>query len=433
MKSNCFPSYRETEYTLELKNLQKGRREKRTLLQQRCRVKMLCQKCILVIKIISFVLGTSMNLLVLLVRLVRLYQRKRISSYHFIILNIALADLIYSMLIIVDINAKDFQWPFSEGACQVVKSLQGITGDIPGLFMVLLAFERYQGTIKPLGRRFRMRTLFLVTFIFWFFTIGVRFPFGFYLKKDHLNNRCLTRYPFPEFIVYYRHVLLLCFMVFPFLATAIIHVMICAAIKKHSSKMTRILKHTADVHQKICITSRFSSSSRSQQDELYSTDRPSSVDSVFLPDQNPENRSSMMVFKDLFQKIFLCRCSAPSPRQLMNNKKKQKTPLQWGIKLKIHILVLISLAFFFCMFPSHLVYLLFFYKKERSINLNLLIIFTWMKYLHCFANGFIYSLLDEKFRRDLHAILKSAVTCKPHYKNDFRRSVLSQSSVDTMM
>ena len=391
---------------------------------------MLCKECILVIQITSCVLGVLMNSLVVLVRLVKLFHRRRISSYHFIILNIAVADLIYALLILIDINTKDFIWPYSEGVCQVVKPLKMTTGDIPGFFMVLLAFERYQGTIKPLGQRFRMRTLMLICFILWFFTVGLVFPYGFYLRIQTFRNKlyCVTKFPFPKFKEYYEHVKLTCFVLIPFIATSALHVMICLAIKKHSSRMSQILKHTADIHQKICITSRFSS--RSQQDEQSpnpDNEKYPSIDSVFFPDNNkPKNKN---IIKDLFQRINFCGCTTGTKG--VEHPKKQRSPFQWGIKLKIHILILISFAFFFCMFPDRLYNLLFVYKKHQTIDQNLLIVFTWLKFFHCFINGFVYSLLDARFRSDLRSILKSMFTCKPHYKLEFRRSVLSQTSVDT--
>ena len=389
----------------------------------------LCQECILVIQIVSCVLGVIMNSLVVLVRLVKLSHRRRISSYHFIILNIAIADLFFALLILIDINTKDFIWPYSEGACQFVKPLKVITGDIPGFFMVLLAFERYQGTIKPLGQRFRMRTLMAICFMLWFFTVGLAFPYGFYLKMRNINNEtyCVSDYPFAKFREFYGYVQLTFFVVIPFIATSSLHVMICLAIKKHSSKMSQILKHTADLHQKICITSRFSS----QDDHSPNPDseRYPSIDSVFFPDNNkPKSKN---IIKDLFHRFDICRCASSQTAGGAEPSKKQRSPFQWGIKLKIHILILISIAFFFCMFPNHLYQQLYIHKKLNTINFNLLVIFTWMKFFHCFVNGFVYSLLDERFRSDLRSIFKSMFTCKPHYKLEFRRSVLSQTSVDT--
>jgi len=387
----------------------------------------LCSSCIRAIQIISMILGVVLNSLVLLVRVVKFYKRRRISSYHFIIVNIAVVDLVFAILINIDIQAKNNTWDYSLAACQISKTTNVIAGDIPALFMVLLAFERYQGTIKPLGQRFRLKTLVLISGIITFFTVGLYFPYGFYLQLtgtiNDENRWCIPQYPFTGFDEYYRHILFAVFFALPVTITTILHLKIFFALKKHHTRMSKILSQTAVFHTKLC-----TSTSQEQHDTYPPSDR-SSNDSVFLPIDNKEN-DNQSTFVRIAQKIKLC-CG---PSVLKTRKSNGKTPLQWGVKLKIHILVAISLAFFFCMFPLHLFHYLFIYKKLDTINTNVLVVFTWMRYLHCFVNGFVYSVLDERFRRDLLLILRSLLTCESYYKLDYRdkrkRPTSSHTSIE---
>ncbi|XP_066936377.1 5-hydroxytryptamine receptor 1B-like [Clytia hemisphaerica] len=388
---------------------------------------MLCIDCIFTIQVVSMVFGVLFNGLVLLVRLFKLIQRRRISHYHFIITNIAAADLTFSILIICDIYSENFRWPWSEGACQFIKPLQCITGDIPGLFMVLLAFERYQGTIKPLAQRIRLRTLMMIAALIWFFTIGVLFPQAFYLQVITYPNAriCTPKYPFVGFDKIYRNILFVIFVGLPLLLTTILHIMICIHIKNHSNRMSKVLGQAMVLHQSICSKA---STKRSSQKTPKLSDRTSSSDSVFLPENENENASKHSLIYQLLQKVLLCCCSSKAKTQ-----RRHKTPFQWGIKLKIHILVTISLAFFFCMFPTHLYHYLFLYRKLHLVDFRTLTLFSWMKYFHCFVNGLIYSLLDERFRYDLWMVVRSILKCKPYFKREFntRSRRFARASVES--
>lgn len=371
-----------------------------------------CSNCIQPIQVISMVLGVILNSLVLLVRVVKFYKRRRISSYHFIIVNIAVVDLVFSILINIDIQAKDNTWDYSLTACQISKTTNVIAGDIPILFMVLLAFERYQGTIKPFGQRFHLKTLVLISGLITFFTVGVYFPYGFYLQLTDPSRDgrrwCVPEYPFERFHEYYRYVLFAVFFALPITITTFYHFKIFFALRKHHTRMCKILSHTAVIHTTLCTTSH-------EEHDTYTSSDRSSNDSVFLPIDNKPN-DSQSTFLRLTQKLKIC-CG---PRVLPTRKSSTKTPLQWGVKLKIHILVAISLAFFLFMFPIHLYHFLYIYKKLNTINPTVLVVFSWMRYLHCFVNGFIYSVLDERFRRDLLLILRSLFTCESYYKLEYR-------------
>ena len=299
--------------------------------------------------------------------------------------------------------------------------------------MVLLAFERYQGTIKPLAQRIRLRTLMVIAALIWFFTIGVLFPQAFYLQIiTYPHSRvCQPKYPFASFDKIYRNILFVVFVGLPLLLTTILHIMICVHIKNHSTRMSKVLGQAMVLHRTICTSASTKSCSQTRKEtpERHPSDRTSSSDSVFLPENEDENTTKYSIIYQLVQKVLLCCFTSK-----LKTQRRQKTPFQWGIKLKIHILVTISLAFFFCMFPTHLYHYLFLYRKLHLVDFQTLIVFSWMKYFHCFLNGLIYSLLDERFRYDLWMVVRSILRCKPYFKREFNtrsQRSFARASVDS--
>lgn len=118
---------------------------------------------------IAVLLGIPINILVLLVRFVKFYQQKRISSYHIIIVNLAIADLLSSIILGFELkNALNhFYWPFSYTACRVKKSIMALSTFIDGFFILLLSCERYYGAIT-IRRKWKAKTTFFITLLIWF-------------------------------------------------------------------------------------------------------------------------------------------------------------------------------------------------------------------------------------------------------------------------
>ncbi|XP_066936374.1 uncharacterized protein [Clytia hemisphaerica] len=122
-------------------------------------------------------IGIPINLLVLLIRAIKLHQNKRMSSYHIIITNLAVADLLTSLTLAFEMKntLSHFFWPYSHTMCYVIKGVSIVSSSIDGLFILLLSFERYYGCIN-LTKKWKRRTILIITGFIWCLTIVIRLP-----------------------------------------------------------------------------------------------------------------------------------------------------------------------------------------------------------------------------------------------------------------
>ena len=132
----------------------------------------------IIVQYICAIIGIPINFLVLLVRLMKLKEQGRMSSYHIIITNLAFADLISSTVLTFEIKnaTHGFVWPFSLTACYLVKGILVITTSIGGLFILLLSFERYYGTINMTVRKWQRKTTVAMTICIWIAAILIQLP-----------------------------------------------------------------------------------------------------------------------------------------------------------------------------------------------------------------------------------------------------------------
>ena len=356
-----------------------------------------CVKCIFAIQLISSILGITINLLIITVRLLKYFQHKKISSYHYIILNIAFADIVYASFMIFDMETtlESFHWKYSLTSCKIVRNIQVAVGDIPALFIVLLAYERYQGIKTPFSKGFRVKSVIMISLFMWVFAFCGHFPYIFKLVTTGDNDKrwCIPGFSSTEYSGYYFYCVFAIFFAIPFLATIILHYRMFSIVRLHNTRLSKL--QFGSKRKQIKKT-------EGKVEEIPLTHTPSMYDKflkqIVKPHTNVEN--------------------AGDQKQAVHFQRRS------GKQIKVHILVSISILFFVCMFPVHLYFLLSFHQAP---NLNNLKLFTWFKYFHCFVNGIVYSVFDRVFRFNVLMLVKSIVTCQPHFINELKPSALNIS------
>uniref|UniRef100_A0A7M6DQU5 G-protein coupled receptors family 1 profile domain-containing protein n=2 Tax=Clytia hemisphaerica TaxID=252671 RepID=A0A7M6DQU5_9CNID len=190
-------------------------------------------------KTVSMVLGIIFNILVIVVRGNKFVRQRRISSYHFIILQIALADLIYACLLSFEVekHLNNFVWVHSLAACRIVYPLSAMSAGVPILLMLLLAIERYLGVINALTHKLRTRSILLVGIFIWVFSFIVILPILFSLKIHDQFGACTEEMdPLLDKVVTIFY--LVVFMLIPLLLSTLFHCHIYHFVRRHTKKMS---------------------------------------------------------------------------------------------------------------------------------------------------------------------------------------------------
>ena len=375
--------------------------------------------------VISFFLGIIFNLLVIFVRGLKFYRQRRISSYHFIILQIAFADLIFACTLAFDIEKQihDYEWLHSLASCRLVHCLNMTSSGVPIFLMMLLAFERYQGIINTLTYHLRTRSIAIIAFILWLLAFAfsmpsvfnVRFQFENYCYEDMIPelNRAMT--------ITYMAV----FFFIPLVLTSVCHCRIYHFVRVHTKKMSVHVQRSYHHNRRQTTTSNMSENGKNiSVNEL--TNPNQSIETCFSPkdndnvvlmtNQNPltddhvvfnsnnnnnNNGSCFQKFKErganLTRRI---QRRVKLSRQNSDSKNKSR-------KLKVQILLAITASFFICNLPVHVHHLYDLLHVKSKLLSEILFVLTSLMNTHCFINGIIYSLVDFKFRRDCKNFFKS--------------------------
>ena len=121
--------------------------------------------------------GAIANFLVIIFFL-QMYKKKisKMSSYHFLIVNLAIADLLVCVLVPVTLSKRlneslqtfgrfecHFLWPFTSSVCPSASCW----------FLVLLAFARYRRIMKPLQTKLKKKICCIFIFIIWLISFAV--------------------------------------------------------------------------------------------------------------------------------------------------------------------------------------------------------------------------------------------------------------------
>jgi len=424
---------------------------------------------LIAIKVISMVLGIILNLLVIIVRSSKFFRHRKISSYHFIILQVAFADILFALLLTIDVHQhhlNTFRWLHSKVACRIIKPLQTVSSGVPGLLMMLLAFERYQGIINTLTHRLRTRSIALIGLSFWVLSFLLALPSLLSLQIHPNYGACLEIWSteteqattLTTFIIY---------MIIPAFSTTIFHCRIYYFVRKHTKKMSMHCqsaggitpstnnnnnnieksRHTTDVKYSSTSfnTTLITADSELCDDSTESRQPFETIGEEYVMAYNvgneddvfsiPLQRESHVIKygRKTFRRILY---SGSKLRQRLQRRfQTMRSRTQRNRKLKIHILLAITVCFFVCNLPLELWHMAFAFRftSKNPLLHKISLVLAGLMYMHCFINGIIYSLVDFKFRRDLKLMVKSIVYRKPYYRNEPNRRVSSTQTRTTVI
>lgn len=382
--------------------------------------------------VVSFFLGIIFNLIVILVRGAKFYRQRRISSYHFIILQIAFADLIFACTLAFDIEKQihDYQWLHSLVSCRLVHCLNMTSSGVPIFLMMLLAFERYQGIINTLTYHLRTRSIAIIALVLWVLAfalsmpsvLNVRFVYGNYCFEEMIPelNRAMT-------ITY-----MLIFFFIPLVLTTVCHCRIYRFVRVHTKKMSvHVQRSYHNNRQQTTSTNDGRKSLRGNKlttlnESMEMCFSPKGTNdeefdlmtTEYLPDDHVTSNNNNNNNKDrsCFQKFrergfILTRYIQQRVKMSYQNSDNQNK----SRKLKVQILMAITASFFICNTPIHLHHLYDLFQVKSKLLSDILSVLTSLMNTHCFINGIIYSLVDFKFRRDCKNFFKSLYCWKQRF------------------
>lgn len=427
----------------------------------------------IIVQYICAIIGIPMNFLVLLVRLMKLKQQGRMSSYHIIITNLAFADLISSTVLTFEIKnaTHGFVWPFSLTACYLVKGILVTTTSIGGLFILLLSFERYYGTINMTVRKWQRKTTVAMTICIWIAAILIQLPdimniemyqhYNVEVCKNITSNinttsysnlckpdTCVVKEMLPSQKKIYLNFKFVLTIVIPVLATIYLHYKLYSFIKSHARHMM-LMTCDSNSSTQVFINQSYKNNNNNNNNQkrklspdtipplVNETQRKSLVvisEEKMLLSKTSSNGSTIqnkMVDTDAQKPSFLClqaekikkifqRSSSQGNTPKIQVNKKGRRAVNKNIRLKCHVLYAISMALLAFSIPYYTWEYLFLYKYSTLVEMNwkILLALTYIRYLHCFVNALIYSIIDKRFRNDVYVLAKILVTCKkPNSKN----------------
>ena len=446
--------------------------------------------CNFILQCLGVVIGVPINLMVLLVRFFKLKEQRRMSSYHIIITNLAIADLITSSLLAFKTKStsQDFIWTFSYTMCFIVQGVSSVTTSIDGLFIVFLAFERYSGIVN-MTRKWQRKTTLLITLAIWVLAFFIRFPhilnifvFQHYDLKtcnstrtsfnssSTLTNNTINQLssslckPYTYCLIktmetskreIYFNFLFASTIVIPVLVTALLHFKIYLFVKKHARHLSLMSCSSSSqtfINQAYINNNNNNNKSKKRK---YSPDESSggrpleaiSENRMLVDPSGNEREGSLSIFKSIQQKFRAIMDRVPSTSSTETQRKPSVTSthsipkiriggknyevVNTNIQLKIHVLYAISIALFILSLPYYTWHYLHLYHNKylfNKTNWRILSAFTNVRFLHCFVNGLIYSVIDKRFRADVRSLMKFLFTCK---KQENWKDLLIPSTIRT--
>ena len=138
---------------------------------------------------IIFAISTTGNALVCFVILRR---RAMKSVVNYLILNLAVADLVFTCICIpfdIPVQEMDYFWPYGAFMCKVIYPLQTQTLFASVYTLVALSFSRYWAVVHPLKQQLKVERVKWIIFVIW---IVAFIPVCPYIGVLHLNQTTST-------------------------------------------------------------------------------------------------------------------------------------------------------------------------------------------------------------------------------------------------
>ena len=184
------------------------------------------------VKIIASVLGIIGNGLVIIFCI---KLRKNLSEFKKIILYLAMSDLTFSTLQLVEGIPKlsTCKWVYSNFMCKILRGFNNVSAVIALGFIVMIAVERYYGIVKTLQRSLIKRRFYVV--VLGNITLGilVSVPITAYSSVNDLQM-CVEKWTYKNGSLIYSSFLLTGTFLFPVIVISFIY---CKCIKKMTARV----------------------------------------------------------------------------------------------------------------------------------------------------------------------------------------------------
>lgn len=186
-----------------------------------------------------FVLGVLGNVLVF--RMVMKRRKLRTVSNLFIC-NLAAADiavLTVNLPFRLAYQENSYIWPFGAVLCKTIPTLAYVFITASSMTLVLMTIDQYRAIVKPLGRRFTVKTTKFAIMLIWTFSVLVALPFNFALrvvKRRDSQPVCTDAWPSDKFEQFYFLSLFVVQFVIPMTIIVCCYTLICG----HLNSKTRL-------------------------------------------------------------------------------------------------------------------------------------------------------------------------------------------------
>ena len=198
---------------------------------------------------IMFLISLPGNLMVCLV-ITRRQKMKTITN--FLILNIAVSDVLYTIYVPVDIVIIESEsWPYADFFCNIFYPLMTLSICVSALTLMALALSRFWAVVFPLRRQVSVLQVKILLVVIWLLSIIQVLPYAIVLHVSSESTQCTELWPSEENKKIYTVILFLLQFVIPLTAITFAYTMVGLELKKSSRKTNnQVLEQTRNEESK---------------------------------------------------------------------------------------------------------------------------------------------------------------------------------------
>lgn len=198
---------------------------------------------------IMFLISLPGNLMVCVI-ITRRQKMKTITN--FLILNLAVSDVLYTIYVPVDIVISESEsWPYAEFFCNIFFPLMTLSICVSAFTLMTLALSRFWAVVFPLRRQISVFQVKIVLVVIWLVCIIQVLPYALILRVSTESTQCDESWPREENRKIYTVILFLLQFVIPLTAITFAYTMIGFELRKSSRKTNnQVLEQTRSEESK---------------------------------------------------------------------------------------------------------------------------------------------------------------------------------------
>lgn len=300
--------------------------------------------------------------------------RKMRTASNFLILNLAICDLVTPLLSIVFdfvLEENNYEWIYGGVMCKLLWPAQTYFTCASSLTLAAISLDRYRIIMHPFKTRLSMKQIIILIILVHFSSLVAVTPYGYVLALA--NGYCEENWPAFSYRQAYTFVLFLVQYGLPLIFMVIMY--------------------------SLAMRSLYNSSARTRESRQNSiaADTPKFI--VKKLKQEAKQKEGVLRSNSLFKKL-----SDLKARSIWNTPNARAT--------KMFIVVVVVFAIF--MFPNQVVWLWAdFGGGINSPNFTKLSIVCWLfTYTNCVVNPIIFGVFSKDFRKGFKKIFRSIICCE---------------------